>query len=226
MTKTSKLSMDRQLEFMEAAQELFSEKGFENTSVDDIINRVGVAKGLFYYYFDSKEDLVQIMLWRLLEEIESAIAAAMEKKGLSAMERFNELVSTNRDVACRSAILILYFRQDRNKAIHLTMEKRARELMTGAMEEIICQGNDEGLFHVTYTRETSIALLSAYHGLGMTLEHPASEAQARRRSEVLQDISERLLGMSPSTFIVDQGFLPPPPYRSVTSQSTRCNDVQ
>ena len=47
----------RRLDFVLAAQSLFEEKGFENTSVDDIAARVGVAKGLFYYYFGSKEEL-------------------------------------------------------------------------------------------------------------------------------------------------------------------------
>ena len=144
MSRTSKTPLDRRNEFIQAARVLFNEKGFENTSIDDIVARVGVAKGLFYYYFDSKEKILDILFARLQDEIESAIAGAMEKKGLNAIERFNELMAAKREVACRSATLLAYFRQDRNKAVQFTMEKRALNAMAGAMEEIIRQGVQEG----------------------------------------------------------------------------------
>ncbi|WP_297437923.1 TetR/AcrR family transcriptional regulator [Thermococcus sp.] len=42
-----------------AALELFANKGFDKTTVDEIVNRAGVAKGTFYLYFKSKDDLVK-----------------------------------------------------------------------------------------------------------------------------------------------------------------------
>ncbi len=42
-----------------AAIELFAKKGFDKTTVDEIVNRAGVAKGTFYLYFKSKDDLVK-----------------------------------------------------------------------------------------------------------------------------------------------------------------------
>lgn len=49
----------RKKEIMNAAKELFIEKGYEKTSVSDIVKKVDVAKGLFYYYFPKKETLLQ-----------------------------------------------------------------------------------------------------------------------------------------------------------------------
>jgi AcrR family transcriptional regulator len=211
VSKATKTPQDRRNEFLEVSLDLFNEKGFENTSVDDIIARVGVAKGLFYYYFKSKEEILQIQIERFQDEIETAIVAAMDKKGLTAMERFNELVAINRDVACRSSALILYFRQERNKAFHLSMERRAREFMTGAMEEIIQHGVEEGVFKVRYARETAIALLSMIHGLAKGLPDHTSEERSFTLSFIIQDLTERLLGMRPGTFLVGEGLLPPGP---------------
>lgn len=45
------MSAERKAELINAAEELFNEKGFENTSVDDIIKRVGVAKGFILLLF-------------------------------------------------------------------------------------------------------------------------------------------------------------------------------
>ena len=82
----SDLKLDRKNAFVNAAEELFKEKGFENTSIDDIVERVGVAKGLFYYYFDSKEELLGQILQRLIEEVRSSVRAAMNEKDLNAIE--------------------------------------------------------------------------------------------------------------------------------------------
>ncbi len=43
---------------IDTAWELFYENGYENTTVNDIIRKVGTSKGGFYYYFKAKEDLL------------------------------------------------------------------------------------------------------------------------------------------------------------------------
>lgn len=54
---------ERKLQLIEAAAELFAERGYDETRIVDIVERAGVAKGLFYWYFENKEalfrDLVQ-----------------------------------------------------------------------------------------------------------------------------------------------------------------------
>lgn len=49
--------VSKQAAILEAAFELFSEKGFSATRLDEVAQRAGVAKGTLYLYFDSKEDL-------------------------------------------------------------------------------------------------------------------------------------------------------------------------
>jgi AcrR family transcriptional regulator len=63
---------------LQAAEELFLEKGFYDTSIDDIAARVGIAKGTVYLHFASKEELVFALLQRdvrqLLEEVDGILA--------------------------------------------------------------------------------------------------------------------------------------------------------
>lgn len=49
---------------LQAAEELFLERGFHETSVDDIASRVGIAKGTVYLHFPSKEELVLVLIER------------------------------------------------------------------------------------------------------------------------------------------------------------------
>lgn len=208
MSRTSKTPQDRRNEFIQAARDLFNEKGFENTSVDDIVAQVGVAKGLFYYYFDSKEKLLATIYEMLQDEIESAVTAAMEKKGLNAMERLGELMAAKRDVACRSSTLMSYFKQERNQALQLKMEKRALIFMTEAMEEIIRQGVGEGIFEVDHPRETAVALLSMAHGLSSTLPETRTRRELEEHYQVVRALSERILGMRPGTLVLSDQLVP------------------
>lgn len=50
---------ERKKEIIETARRLFAEKGYQKTQVKDIVGEIGVAQGLFYYYFKSKEQVME-----------------------------------------------------------------------------------------------------------------------------------------------------------------------
>jgi AcrR family transcriptional regulator len=56
-------------EILDAAQSLFAQKGYEETTVNDILDRVGIGKGTFYHYFQSKEDALAGVISRVVEGI-------------------------------------------------------------------------------------------------------------------------------------------------------------
>ena len=58
----------RKLELLKIAYGMFITKGYENTSVDGIIEEAGIAKGTFYYYFESKEQLLEDVIEMMLDE--------------------------------------------------------------------------------------------------------------------------------------------------------------
>jgi TetR/AcrR family transcriptional repressor of nem operon len=72
VTRT-KPAEQRRAELLAASQALFLAKGIAGTSLDDITQRAGVSKGLFYLYFPSKEDLVLA----LQEQFSRALAERM-----------------------------------------------------------------------------------------------------------------------------------------------------
>ncbi|AHL21750.1 Transcriptional regulator [Thermococcus nautili] len=49
-----------------SAMELFAKKGFDKTTVDEIVARAGVAKGTFYLYFKSKDDLIKELAFEVM----------------------------------------------------------------------------------------------------------------------------------------------------------------
>lgn len=67
----------RKSELMEAAVRIFAEKGFQGTSVAEIVRDVGAGKGVFYWYFDSKEALFGEILREALVELRRFQAEAI-----------------------------------------------------------------------------------------------------------------------------------------------------
>ncbi len=64
-------SAETRRRILEAAREVFSEKGYEKTAVSDIIARAGIGHGTFWLYFHNKEDLLRHMLQDMVAELES-----------------------------------------------------------------------------------------------------------------------------------------------------------
>nr|WP_076778265.1 TetR/AcrR family transcriptional regulator [Lachnoclostridium phocaeense] len=68
MREISKAGLKQKIQ--EVAWELFREKGYENTTLSEIIQRAGTSKGGFYYYFSAKEDLLNSLYTILDKEYE------------------------------------------------------------------------------------------------------------------------------------------------------------
>ncbi len=66
--KTVKEGEVRKREILMVARELFVTKGYEQTSVNDILKIVDIAKGTFYYYFASKEAVLAAIILDIVEE--------------------------------------------------------------------------------------------------------------------------------------------------------------
>jgi TetR/AcrR family transcriptional regulator, cholesterol catabolism regulator len=65
----------RQREILDAAAQIFHEKGYEATSIQDVADAVGILKGSLYYYIDSKEDL----LFGIIDEVHRTSLAHLER---------------------------------------------------------------------------------------------------------------------------------------------------
>ena len=58
-----KTAEERKNEILDVAEQLFAEKGFDNASTNDIINKIGIARGTLYHHFASKEEILEKSNW-------------------------------------------------------------------------------------------------------------------------------------------------------------------
>lgn len=73
---------------------LFSEKGYDNTSLQDIINETKLSKGAIYHHFDSKEDILKAIFHRLGNENAEIFAEIRDDHNLNAIEKLRKIFQT------------------------------------------------------------------------------------------------------------------------------------
>jgi AcrR family transcriptional regulator len=160
----------RKAEFIEAAIGLFLQKGFDKTSINDIIAKVGVTKGSFYYYFESKEALLDEIVNQVTGALIGETRARMEDDRVPLDQRLLQadlaLVeyrkSESRNIKNFNEILI---NTNNAKLIH----KAGRILKEGMLPvfvKFISQGKEQGIFNppdVSETAEVVLMLHQTFH---------------------------------------------------------------
>ena len=74
-------------EILDAAEALFSQIGYEKTTINNILEKVGIGKGTFYHYFQSKEELGDAVVARIVDYIAAGADAARSKPAKNAHEK-------------------------------------------------------------------------------------------------------------------------------------------
>ncbi len=80
--RITKSPEDRRQEIIDTARALFEERGIPDTSITEIAGQIGVAKGLVYYYFSSKDSLAEAVIEQLISGINEQLLAIVNRPGL------------------------------------------------------------------------------------------------------------------------------------------------
>jgi AcrR family transcriptional regulator len=156
----------RAMLIMDAAEEVFIEKGYHDASMDEIAARAGVAKGTLYQHFPGKEDLVFALIERALELFAQAVeqAAASDMTARAKLERilryvYQDLRSVRALLHILSQSVELRFNMQKKKVwLHRRLESSKEQL-----RKIIEDGKAEGTF--TPTLSTGLMLNAFFNML-------------------------------------------------------------
>jgi AcrR family transcriptional regulator len=83
---------DTRGEIIEAAWKLFSSAGYDATPLEAILAMVGISKGTFYYYFASKEDLLDAVVEAVIERIAARVEGVTREGGISPLEKMRRFL--------------------------------------------------------------------------------------------------------------------------------------
>lgn len=82
----------RKNEILDVAEKLFCADGYDNTSTNDILAQIGIARGTLYYHFKSKEDILDAMIDRILEETITKARNIALNDSIPVLERLTKTV--------------------------------------------------------------------------------------------------------------------------------------
>ncbi|MFN8428194.1 MAG: TetR/AcrR family transcriptional regulator [Anaerolineales bacterium] len=167
MSPRPNVSDERKAQIINAAEDVFTQKGFNEARMDDIADKTGLSKGTLYLYFKSKDDLIIAILDRMFRR-EMKQMEGLDQAGLSAADaiwKMTEAVTNNilgfvRLVPIVYQFLALAFR---NKYVQKALKKYINQYID-MITPIIEQGIKSGEFRKVNAREVAIAMSAIIEG--------------------------------------------------------------
>ncbi|AOY15880.1 TetR family transcriptional regulator [Bacillus sp. ABP14] len=153
---------ERRKEILETAERLFLTKGYTKTTVNDILKEIGIAKGTFYHYFKSKEEVMDEIIMRIIKEDVAKAKVIVSNPNIPVLEKlFRVLMEQSPKSGDVKAKMIEQFHQPNNAEMHQKSLVQSIIHLSPVLTEILEQGIEEGIFSTSYPQETIELLLSS-----------------------------------------------------------------
>ena len=186
-------------QILDTSLQLFMKKGFDATSISDILSQLDIARGTLYYHFESKEAIMDAIIERLLNQVLEKIEKLMTNDSLSQTEKFmGFFTSINLTQLTGDEEIVDYFNQPQNALFHEKSNRLLIKKLSPVLAQIISDGMESGLFDTPFPAETAELILVGITGFVDSKDSPVEENQTNRRMESFLYNAARMLGMSQS----------------------------
>lgn len=127
---------------------LFEKKGFTETSIQDIVDSIGVTKGTFYYYFSSKEELLMDIHLRYIDDLLLAQEQIINDESITFKDRLFQIVSMLiSNIKTQKASAKVFFREIKNlNEERISIISTKRDQFRFNIEHLLKKGMESGEF--------------------------------------------------------------------------------
>jgi len=200
--------------FLDAAEQLMRSRGWDQVTVQDVLDTAGASRGAFYHYFDSKEALLEAVIDRMTEAGIAVVEPIAADPDLPAAAKLQAVFSTGgRWKTERSDLLLALVRSwysDENDLVRLRAARSAAARMTPMLARIIRQGTAEGAFSPTSPDDAATVLMALFTGTGDAFRRLALDRQdgrttfdeVERSLAAYEEAIERILGLPAGSFVL------------------------
>lgn len=196
----SKEYTERKNEILDVAGRLFSTKGYDKCTVNDILNAVGIAKGTFYYYFKSKEEVLDSIIYRITELIVSKAKMVASNSELSPVMKILNIIISMRVESEVDNELMEKIHKPENALMHQKSLNQIVTSVTPILSEVVNEGINQGIFKSDFPKQymkifltSSITLLDD----GIFQVKPEEQQMTLR---ALIALLEKMVGVSNESF--------------------------
>jgi len=154
--------------FIDAAQRLIQTEGYEQMSIQDLLDELDASRGAFYHYFDSKGALLDAVVARMVTDAMAAVEPIVDDPGLSATEKLSGLFSGIASWKVeRIDLLMAVFRvwlSEGNAPVRERFRLSVVDSMTPVLTRIIDEGTRDDSFDVTDAEHRARVIVSLLLG--------------------------------------------------------------
>ena len=189
-----KTAEERRKEILEAADELFGLKGFGGTSTNDILEKVGIARGTLYHHFKSKNDIIDALIEQYSNRLLGAARKAAADKSIPIVERIIRVVMALNLSGGSSEEIMAHIHKPQNALMHQQIQKAIINGVTPILAEIIREGIKQGLFNTPYPYECMEMVVVYANTVFDEDRVPLTDEERASRLQAFVFNVERLLG--------------------------------
>jgi AcrR family transcriptional regulator len=192
--------------FLDAAQRLIQAKGYEQMSIQDVLDAVDTSRGAFYHYFDSKLELLEAVVDRFADAALAEIDPILKDPKLPAARKLERIVGGLARFKAERKELVLavieVMNSDGNALFREKLSRMTANRFGPMISSVVRQGIAEGVFSTAWPEETARVILSLIQGYqALALEqfvdrqaHRVSFEAVKRTYAALTEAFERILG--------------------------------
>ncbi len=155
----------RKREILLAARDLFVNKGYNQTSINDILQVVNIAKGTFYYYFSSKEEVLETIILDIVETGAKQAEQILKDKSIPLVKRIMMAIKAQAPEFEGSEEIKEELHKVENTKLQQLYLEAMLQRMTPVMEIPLEEGQREGIFQTEYPKECIEQILLLSHML-------------------------------------------------------------
>ncbi|AZS16216.1 TetR/AcrR family transcriptional regulator [Paenibacillus lutimineralis] len=185
---------ERRNEILDAANELFAQKGFDGTSTNDILEKVGIARGTLYYHFKSKEDIMDALIERYSVRLIGAAQEIAADKSIPVVERIIRVIMALNISDGSSQEIMEHIHKPQNALMHQKIQKVLINGVTPILADIIREGITQGLFNTPFPYECMEMVMIYANTIFDDDMVPMTNEELAQRAQALVYNIERLLG--------------------------------
>lgn len=191
--RTVKTAIERKNEILDVAEMLFSTKGFDATSTNDIINEIGIARGTLYHHFTSKEEILDSVIERMTAQLIAKANMIVNDSSIKLYDRLTlSIMALNVDSGIGKEVMN-QVHKPQNALLHQKMQERLVKGVVPLLEKLILEGCGQGLFTTKYPKEAAQMLL-IYSNVAFDDLEEISEEERLIRVQAFIFHTERVIG--------------------------------
>ncbi|QTD42947.1 TetR/AcrR family transcriptional regulator [Sporosarcina sp. Te-1] len=147
-------NMSKREEIIQIALRLFMEKGYEHTTINNIIQAANVSKGGMYHHFKSKEEILDVVIHHLIDEDSARFKTMIENENMTAIEKLNGLFMLTEHMPEKLEEVNECIARNQDSLFDYRAQELSKERSIPYIVEIIRQGMKENIFQTDYPEET------------------------------------------------------------------------